>query len=286
MIPLLAIGQFDVLSLYPDGNILLNKSCGLAEKIDSTDEGRPRYIHQVTVPELYYYKTFKPNPQKAAILILPGGGYGIISIENEGRKVAERFQNEAFDVYVLKYRTPNSKCQTEKQWAPLTDAQAAVDLIKKRGHEKLGVVGFSAGGHLGAQLGTLAEKNPHYKAIHSVDYICLVYPVISMRESPHLGSRKNLLPDTSKQWVDLFSLENQIHAKTPPTLLIHSVDDDVVSYQHSDLFFGALLKKKIHSEIHLFPFGGHAFGIGKLHKTGAPEWIHLAVDFFQQFKGN
>lgn len=278
------MAQPEVFSIYPSGKSLLSKSCLAQEKIDTAEEGRPRYIHQVTEPSLAFYKTFKPNPKKTALMVLPGGGYGIISIENEGRKIAERFQSEGFDVYVLKYRTPSADCQTEKQWAPLTDAMVALDLIRKRGHEKVGVIGFSAGGHLGAQLATLFESNPHVPANLPPDFCCLVYPVISMKENPHEGSKRNLLPDSSKKWVDQFSCEKQIQAKTPPVLLIHSIDDEVVSYQHSELFFSALLRKKIHAEIHLFPFGGHAFGLGKSYKPNAPEWIHLAVDFFNQFR--
>jgi acetyl esterase/lipase len=280
-----SLAQHDEINLYPNGKIILNSPCGAKEKIDTTDEGRPRYIHKVTEPKLWFYKTFKPNPKKVALLVLPGGGFGMVSIENEGRKVAERFQSEGFDIYVLKYRTPSSECQTEKQWAPLSDAMTALELIRKQGYEKIGVVGFSAGGHLGAQLATLFDSNPHVPAISPPDFCCLVYPVISMKESPHEGSRRNLLPDTSKKWVELFSCEKQINAKTPPVLLIHSIDDEVVSYQHSELFFSSLLKKKVHAEIHLFPFGGHAFGIGKSYKPESPEWINLAVDFFNQFRG-
>lgn len=278
------MAQPDTINIYPKDKIPLAKSCSLKEKIDTTDEGRPRYIHNVTEPQIYYFKTFKANPNNTALLILPGGGYGIISIENEGRKVAERFNSEGFDVYVLKYRTPNPACQVERQWAPLTDAMTALELIRKLGHETVGVIGFSAGGHLGATLGTLFDKNPHHPPIKPPDFSCLVYPVISMSEFPHVGSRSKLFADTSRQWVDLFSAEKNITATSPPTLLIHATDDEAVPYQHSELFFGAMVKKKVHAEIHLFPYGGHAFGIGKSYKPESPEWIQLAIDFIQQFK--
>jgi acetyl esterase/lipase len=284
LVSFVSIAQPEEYPLYPDGNIPLNKVCSLFEKTDSTKEGRPSKIRSIQNPRMAYWKSFKPNPKKLALLVIPGGGYSFVSYENEGRKVAERFQNEGYDVYVLKYRLPNPMCQNNSAWVPLTDAMTALELIQNRGYEKVGVIGFSAGGHLAASLATLYDKNPFRAAVKPPSYCCLLYPVISFKEFHHTGSRKNLLgKDTSEAMLQQFSLENQINTKTPPTLLIHSADDQTVDYQNSEIFFSKLLKKKIHAEIHLFPFGGHGYGLGKTERPEAPEWLELATDFFDRF---
>ena len=283
----IAQAQPEVVGVYPGGKVLLAKACALKEKVDTATSGRPLFFSKVTLPEMHYYKTYKPNPRRTAILVIAGGSYQFVSIDNEGRKVAERLQSEGYDVYVLKYRPPLADCQTEPSWVPLTDAMAAIDVIRKRGHERVGVMGFSAGGHLAASLSTLYNQNPHFQAIAPPDFCCLVYPVISMEENQHKATLKNLLQadSTSKAKLALFSLNQQVNPKTPPTLLIHSVDDEVVPYQQSELYFESLLKNKVHAEIHLFPLGGHGYGLGKTERPEAPEWINLAIDFFERFKG-
>jgi acetyl esterase/lipase len=280
----IAMAQPEVIALYPDGKIPLSKACNTKEVIDTTKEGRVGRIKNVTRPEIFFWKSQKPGARRTALLLLPGGGYSFVSYDNEGRRMAERLQSEGFDIFVLKYRLPNSECQTEKTWAPLTDAMAALDYVKKRGYDNVGLMGFSAGGHLGASLITLFDKNPHYPAVSPPDFACLVYPVINLKEYKHTGSRKNLLgADTTEAMMKQFSLEQQVSQATPPTLLIHSIDDQSVPYQNSELFFQSLLKHKVHAEIHLFPFGGHGFGLGKSVRPEAPEWIPLAVDFFERF---
>ena len=279
-----AIAQPEEYLLYQDENIPLNKGCSLIEKTDSTKEGRPSRIRNIQTPRMAYWKSIKSNTKKLALLVIPGGGYSYVSYENEGRKIAERFQNEGFDVDVLKYRLPNALCQNNPAWVPLTDAMTALELIQNRGYEKVGVIGFSAGGHLAASLATLYDKNPFKAAITPPSYCCLLYPVISFKAFHHTGSRKHLLgKDTSEAMLQQFSLESQINTKTPPVLLIHSADDQTVDYQNSEIFFSNLLKKKIHAEIHLFPFGGHGYGLGKTERPEAPEWIELATDFFDRF---
>lgn len=280
------IGQTNSLDVYSPGTILLARPCTIPESMEYTDDGRPRYLHHVTIPQLYFFKSNSKKQAKGALLIFPGGGYGIISIENEGRKVAERFHNEGFDVFVLKYRTPNFHCQEHAEWAALTDAMVATERIKNLGYSFLGIIGFSAGGHLAASVSTIAGKNPWNKKWVRPDVVCLVYPVISMQSEVHAGSKDNLLPEGNQDLTALFSLENQVHAQTPPTLIIHATDDEVVSFRHAEWYFHALIKEKIPSALHLFPSGGHAFGIGPLHKPDAPDWIPLALPFFSLFNGN
>lgn len=282
----LEIGQTDILEVYPSGPVPMAKSCAISEIIETTEDGRPRYLHHVTLPQLYFYQSKNSQNSKGALLIFPGGGYGIISIENEGRKVAENFQNEGFDVFVLKYRTPHVQCQEHAEWVALTDAMAATYQIKNRGYTYFGVIGFSAGGHLAASLSTIAGKNPWYKQWANPSFVCLLYPVISMQSAIHAGSKNNLLPNGSQEMRSLFSIENQVHAQVPPTIIIHATDDAVVSFRHSEWYFHSLIQQNIPAELHLFPHGGHAFGIGPSHKTEAPDWIPLALSFFSRFSGN
>lgn len=274
------LAQTEVLPLYPDGKIPLGKPCSLAEIYDTTEEGRPNFHKNITKPALYNWKTYKPNPKRNAVLVIPGGGYSFVSMENEGRKVAERLASEGFEVFVLKYRLPNSECTFHQEWAPLTDAMQALERIRKLGFLNIGVIGFSAGGHLAASLTLLSKRNPYASLVEPPLYTCLLYPAISFCNFQDMGSRKNLLganpPDSL---IQRFSLEKQVTSKTSPILLIHSIDDGAVAYQNSELLFAELIKQKSHAEIHLFPVGGHGYGLGSVERREAPNWLPLFLDF-------
>ncbi len=280
-----ALAQTEILPIYPDGKIPLNKNCGVAEKVDTTTGGHPNHIRNVRKPEIWYWKSMKPHKKRVAVLIIPGGGYEFLSVENEGRKVAEKVLNEGYDAFVLKHRLPDETCMESPAWVPLTDAMAGLQKIRSYGYEKIGVIGFSAGGHVAGSLITLFDKNPHFPAVTPPDFACLVYPVISFSESVDMDSRKRLIgSDTTNPLVKQFSLENQVSPKTPPAILVHSVDDQAVSYINSELFFQAALKQKVHAEIHLYPSGGHGFGIGKVDHHETPDWMPLTMFFFDRYR--
>ncbi|MEQ8208877.1 MAG: alpha/beta hydrolase [Lacipirellulaceae bacterium] len=209
-------------------------------------------------------RTYLPEEEKAngtAVLILPGGGYGGVSLKNEGYPVAEWFQERGVAAFILKYRCGGGQNQ---QPAPLEDAQRAMQLIAECAQEhgyradRIGVIGFSAGGHLASCVSTMAgDDDP--KAAFAV----LVYPVISMEfQTAHAGSRKNLLgKEPSDELVQRYTTWKHVNETTPPTLLIHSSDDKAVTTEHPILYYQQLIKHKVPAELHIFARGGHGYGL-------------------------
>jgi acetyl esterase/lipase len=274
----------DVIELYPKGQIPLAKPCAATEIIETSAEGKIVRVSQVQTPRLEFWKNRIGNSRQA-VLLIPGGGYGFVSVHNEGLQMAEALLPHAFDVFSLIYRLPIDTCQTDKKWVPLLDAMRALEIIWQRGYEQVYVIGFSAGGHLAASLATLSNNNPHYKSVKQASAYCLVYPVISLQHYPHVGSHARLLgPTPLSAETQFFSLETQVSSSTPPCILVHAVDDKGVAWQNSDVYFKACQDKGVYSSLLLFPKGGHGFGIGRLKKSDAPEWIPLALDFFQSVK--
>jgi acetyl esterase/lipase len=280
-----AFAQVKVIPLYPLHSIPLSQPCLHQEIIDTTKTGLPDRISKVSEPRIWLYPAKKKEDRgKKALLVLPGGGYSFVSVENEGRKMGERFSKAGYDVVVLIYRLPVSDCQTDSKWVPLTDAMNALQWIWNQKYAKVGLIGFSAGGHLAASLSTLMEKNPHRPSLPQVNAACLVYPVIDFETYTHTMSRKKLLgADTSSAgFLREFSLQHQVNAKTPPSVLIHSADDKTVPWQNSLLYTEALQKAGVKAEFHLYPSGGHGFGLGKSERDDAPDWVPLALQFFKK----
>jgi acetyl esterase/lipase len=174
---------------------------------------------------------------------------------------------------IVKYRLPNDTIMTDKKFGPLMDAQQAIRVVRERAQElsidpnKIGVIGFSAGGHLAASLCN-HYSDTLYPAINfssRPDFAALVYAVISFADSmTHSGSITNLLginPDS--KWVKYFSNELQVTSNTPPTFLVHAGDDKSVSVENSILYFEALQRAGVKSELHIYQTGGHGFGSGR-----------------------
>ena len=230
-----------------------------------------RIIH-VTSPELIAFFPSHPDSLKTAVIICPGGGYQRLAIENEGYNVARALNDIGIAAFVLKYRLPNDTCVTNKKIVPLQDVQQAMYLLKTHSKEyninaeNIGVMGFSAGGHLAAMLSTHYNfaampfaKDTFLKPNFSV----LIYPVITMDDSlAHSGSKARLIgKDAPKNDVDFFSCEHQVNAKTPPTFIVLAADDKVVNPENSLAYYNALRHNKIPSEIHIYQNGGHGFGL-------------------------
>lgn len=223
-----------------------------------------------TASDLTVYLPTSSTHPLTGILIIPGGGYGFVSSIKEGSEIASYFVSKGIAAFVLKYRLPNDSAMKNKKIGPIQDAQRALQVIRTNAvkwgldNNKIGVIGFSAGGHLASTLGTHFNKSfiPNEANINlRPDFMILVYPVISMKqELTHNGSRVNLLGmHPSPEDVNYFSNEEQVTATTPPTYLTHTGDDKVVSVQNSIAFYQALLKNHVSAEMLLVPEGDHGF---------------------------
>ncbi len=255
----------EVIDLYP-GTVPNAKKLPAAYK---NIEGSGM-MRRVVKPSLEVYLPAKENASGAAVVICPGGSYKVIVFQGEGVSTAKEFAKNGIAAFVLKYRLPNDTLQTDKTIGPLQDAQQAIKLVRENAAKygidanKVGIVGFSAGGHLASTAAThftkpLIEnsKNTNLRP----DFQVLVYPVISMQEGlTHGDSRNNLLgKNPTKETIDLYSNELQIAANTPPAYLTHAADDKLVDVDNSIGYFEKLRHHNVEVEMHIYPKGGHGF---------------------------
>ena len=216
-------------------------------------------ISNVTVPTLTVYLPEKSNQTGMAVIVIPGGGYAGLAFEHEGTMVAKWLNNEGIAAFILKYRMPN-----RHKNIPLSDAQEAIRYVRTHAAEyninpsKIGVCGFSAGGHLASTISTHFDVSG---VSTRPDFSILYYPVISMTEATHGGSRTNLLGENpSLTDIHMFSNEKQVNVNTPPAILFLSDDDLVVIPGNSLLYYEALKQNDIPAAMYIFPTGGHGWG--------------------------
>ena len=220
---------------------------------------------------------WRPDPAKAidmAVVVCPGGGYANLAMDHEGKQVAEWLNSFGVTACVLEYRHRGTGFGHP---APLEDAQRAIRMVRAQAAElklnpkRIGILGFSAGGHLASSAGThfvegkADATDPIERVSSRPDFMILIYPVISMTEGyTHGGSRKNLLGDRPEQaLVELMSNERQVTKQTPPTFMVHGDEDTGVPVENSLAFYAALRKAKVPAELHVFEKGPHGFGLGK-----------------------
>lgn len=255
------------------------------EKYDSSRQ----HAFNVTDPSLTVYLPAKNKATGAAIIVCPGGGYGMLVMGTEGHTIAKYFADHGVAAFALKYRLPDEKRMEDKSIAPLQDAQRAFQIVRSRAREwnidtaKVGIMGFSAGGHLASTASTHFNQQviPAIKNISvRPSFSILVYPVISMAPPlGHAGSAKNLLGENpSAEKVKLFSNELQVTENTPPSFLIHAGDDKGVDVDNSIYYYEALRKNKVPAEMHIFPKGDHGF---ILH-IPQEDWLPLILKWMQQ----
>lgn len=237
---------------------------------DKTNADSTSFLRVVN-PALSIYLPIGGVNKRTAVIICPGGGYSQLVIKREGYKVAEAFNKMGIAAFVLRYRLPDDKTNKNKTIAPLQDAQQAIKMVRDSAAvwnidtTKIGIMGFSAGGHLASSAGT------HYNnvLISNVtktnlrpDFMILVYPVISFNDSlAHIGSRNNLLgKSAATDSIKFFSNELRVNKQTPPTFLVHAGDDKVVDVANSIKFYEALNRNNVPADLHIYTKGGHGFG--------------------------
>jgi acetyl esterase/lipase len=252
--------------LYPHG--IPNSKPTPATYIETTVDG---HISKVSTPTITPFFADKGKANGTAVIICLGGGYVVLPGGTEGYDIAKAFNKIGVTAFILKYRLPSDEIMVNKSIGPLQDAQTAIMLVRKNAAQwginpkKIGIVGFSAGGHLAATAGTHYKKPVINNQGISVrpDFMVLAYPVITLAKGiTHQGSIFNLLGTSlTQQNIDYFSNELQVTADTPPTFLMHASDDTAVPVENSKLFYRALQKNKVKAELHLFKTGGHGFGL-------------------------
>lgn len=245
-----------------------------------------RWLTGIAAPTLTVRRPAQPNG--AALLLVPGGGYGFLAWDNEGEEQARWLTARGVTCFILRYRLPGEGWAA-RSLVPLQDAQRAVRLIRARAADhgvdpgRVAVLGFSAGGHLAGSLAT-RHAEPTYTPVDAADHLSarpdlagLVYPVVSLSEPfTHAGSRDNLLgtpsDDSARRHA---SVERGVDAQTPPVFLAHASDDDLVPIANSLALYQALLAAGRPAELHAFDKGGHGFGVRLPGTTPASAWPQL-----------
>jgi len=242
-------------------------------------------------PTITIYLPEKEKSVGSAVVIFPGGGYRMVAIDHEGHQVARWLNNLGIAAFVVDYR---HRGRGYGHPAPIQDAQRAIRIVRSRAAEfgieqnKIGIIGFSAGGHLASTAGTHYNEKFYEPndAIDSVsarpDFMILIYPVISFGPIAHSGSRSSLLGNNpSQEMIDKFSNEKQVDSNTPATFLVHATDDKAVPVENSINFYLACKKVKVPVEMHIWLKGGHGFGLGKP-EMPASKWPVLCADWLKE----
>jgi acetyl esterase/lipase len=255
------------------------------EKSALNKEGTRISLSSVSHPTLTVFLPSKEKANGTAVVICPGGGYAQLAFSHEGIDIAKKLNESGVAAFVLKYRLPSDLTMVNKEIGSLQDAQRAIQLVRQNAGQwgvnpgRVGIMGFSAGGHLASTAGT------HFTAANTVienkdtvslrpDFMILIYPVISFTDSiGHIGSRDNLLgKNPSPEKITEYSNELQVTPQTPPAFLVHAGDDGAVKVQNSLYFYEALHRNGVSAtELHVYPKGGHGFGMNN--PTTKDRWM-------------
>lgn len=269
-----------VITIWPEGKIPLQ------QELDKPEYWERWGMFNVTKPTLTIYPASPDKADGTAMLILPGGGYSCVCMNHEGHKVGQWLSQHGISAFVLKYR-----CKPFKHPVPLLDAQRALRLIRHDAAKyhinpnRIGVMGFSAGGHLAATLSTIGTQtfNPPIDEIDKLsarlNYSVLVYPVITLTQDfAYRGAITNLLKSASDtQTATLLSPELQVTDNTPPAILVHGDQDKGVIVKNSELYRDALLARKIPAKLILVEGAGHGFGLRDAWANECLTWIHQTL---------
>ncbi|RDY57776.1 alpha/beta hydrolase [Flagellimonas nanhaiensis] len=286
--------QDAIVSLWP--NKIPNQSPSKEKEEDVVED--IRWIRNVQNPIIEVYLPGKGSANGRAVLIFPGGGYHGLAYDWEGSDIAKMLNSKGIAGIVVKYRLPLSKSITEKkEVVPLQDAQRAMRLVRSRAKEwninedEIGVIGFSAGGHLASTLGVYYGEQVYEKQDDVDDlnarpnFMALIYPVISMEdETTHVGTRGALLGENpTDELINRFSTHKNISETTPPTFILHAVDDEAVPVENSVLLFSSLKNKGVPATMHIYPTGGHGFSLA-LQDKRLKGWVGLLFDWIENLE--
>jgi acetyl esterase/lipase len=249
-------------------------------------------VSKVTEPSFQYFRVKEDGIKRPCVIVFPGGGYTILASGHEGIDVAKFFNSIGVNALVVKYRIPNEKAQKDKTIAPLQDAQQAILLAKINAgswgidETKIGILGFSAGGHLAASLSShyndVKIDNPAKMSLRP-DFQILIYPVITMKDFGHSGSTENLIgKNPSEEQIKYYSNELNVDKKTPPAFIVHAINDDAVPVQNAHVYDSALKANKVASTLYLFEKGGHGFGMKN--PTATEQWTTPLTVWLQKRK--
>jgi len=281
-----------ILPLYGDQPIPNSKPAPDREKVDTSTKPPIRLSYSnVSHPTLAVYLPPAGKANGTAVVVCPGGGYVHLAMTHEGIDVAHWLNSLGITAFVLKYRLPSDETMIDKTIGPLQDAQRAIQLVRQRAGDwgvdpnRVGILGFSAGGHLASTAGTHFEQavidNKDRVSLRP-DFMLLLYPVISFSDSiGHRGSRDYLLgknPDPAK--VLAYSNELRVTEQTPPAFVIHAEDDKTVMVANSIHFYEALVSNHVPAELHIFPRGGHGFGLYNP-TSGSDQWPDRAAEWMR-----
>lgn len=267
-----ALGAQDEITLWPE---VIPCESKLVEEIEERNIGR--IIKKVRTPSLTVFKAPAETSNGTSVIICPGGGYTILAWDWEGTSIAHWLNSIGVTAFVLKYRLPHWEHESCRGKVALMDAQQAMRIVRSRSHEfnidpaRIGIMGFSAGGHLASTLSTHFDLGDSLstddisKTSCRPDFSILIYPVISCDPLfAHQGSCINLMGKYPTEAQRLYySNERQVASTTPPAILIHSADDSGVLVEHSISYYKALIRHKVPASMHLFPEGGHGYSMGK-----------------------
>ena len=279
---------------------VITQSISAEEIIDIWNESPPYYkdnsleeyvkeswgvpcVHNVTHPMLTVYPAVGENSGRAMI-VLPGGGYVLESIEAEGHLIAKFLSLQGITAAVLKYRLPLDEASDQPHLVPIADARRAVSLMKSKADifhfdsSKVGIMGFSAGGHLATAVSVLLSENED----ENPDFSGLIYPVTTLGSENQKWLEETLfhraMTDEEKR---RYSLVDHVSDKTPPAFLLHAYDDDVVPIAESEVYVEALIAVGQEVEVHFFAKGGHGFGPGRP-EDGTAQWLPLLADWIKR----
>ena len=279
----------EIIPLWPDippGGVGLKLEAKIVERSTDTAAFHDRFVTDIGIPLLQVFRPDKPDG--SALIVAPGGGYARIVLDKEGIECARRFNASGVTVFLLRYRLPGEGWVDGRD-VPLQDVQRAIRIVRAGAQRfaidanRVGVMGFSAGGHVAASAAT-KFADPVYAQVDALDaldakpsFAALMYPVITMAEGAHPGSRTLLLgSNPSDAVVAAYSCEKAVTKQTPPCFICFAADDATVPPMENGLaMFQALRSVGVSSEMHIFEKGGHGFGLRLAKGTPASFWPDL-----------